>query len=452
NASPLQYVDIVLMLQTMSILGSTGIEKDLTLPAIAVVALPRGSGIVTRCLLELKRRKSFGGKWKVKIRYQGILETFEDPSLVEIHVRTAQNTLAGDGVGICDDLITLEITSPDVCDLTLIDLPGITTVPFKDQPEDIGDQIRRLILKMAHSVDPKGARTLDIITIPDLVGKGAEPEKSVIGQVVHLNKGYVIVKCPGQSDIIQKISLADATRLEMEFLKNHHFRLFFPLLEQNKVTIQCLSTRSGRSYQVKLTIPLPYLTDEIREHLETVKTVLKKYSTGPPLKRTKMGLKDFIDKIPELCRTGKGVHTFLHPVFQQWYSFLSKTKESRKSFNCQSHNTIPQTKTDKIHLNQEAKVEKKIKEYTNMEPLVYGQDTIFVKGLKDHEDHFKEAFEEEQFNDPDEIEDKNTTATFNCAVFDTRKLTRIHFASTMRYVSQQYDFHNRWWWGWRFYL
>ncbi|XP_070987114.1 interferon-induced GTP-binding protein Mx-like [Oncorhynchus clarkii lewisi] len=190
---------------------STGIEKDLTLPAIAVVC------IVTRCLLELKLRKSFGGKWKVKISYQGIVETFEDPSLVEIQVRTAQNTLAGDGVGICDDLITLEITSPDVCDLTLIDLPGITTVPFKDQPEDIGDQM----------------------------------------------------------------------------------------------------------------------------------------------------------------------------------------------------------KTDKIHLNQEAKVEKKIKEYTNMEPLVYGQDTIFVKGLKDHEDHFKEAFEEEQFNDPDEIEDKNTTATFNCAVFDT---------------------------------
>lgn len=49
--------------------------------------------------------------------------------------------LAGDGVGICDDLISLEITSPDVCDLTLIDLPGITRVPVKGQPEDIGDQV-----------------------------------------------------------------------------------------------------------------------------------------------------------------------------------------------------------------------------------------------------------------------------------------------------------------------
>lgn len=55
----------------------------------------------------------------------------------------AQNVLAGDGVGICDELISLEITSPDVCDLTLIDLPGITRVPVKGQPEDIGDQVCR---------------------------------------------------------------------------------------------------------------------------------------------------------------------------------------------------------------------------------------------------------------------------------------------------------------------
>ena len=54
---------------------------------------------------------------------------------------TAQIELAGDGVGICDDLITLEIMSPNVCDLTLIDLPGIARVPLQDQPEDIGEQV-----------------------------------------------------------------------------------------------------------------------------------------------------------------------------------------------------------------------------------------------------------------------------------------------------------------------
>lgn len=58
--------------------------------------------------------------------------------------------LAGDGVGICEDLISLEITSPDVCDLTLIDLPGITRVPVKGQPEDIGDQVMHFILQYVH--------------------------------------------------------------------------------------------------------------------------------------------------------------------------------------------------------------------------------------------------------------------------------------------------------------
>uniref|UniRef100_A0A674BJF2 Myxovirus (influenza virus) resistance F n=1 Tax=Salmo trutta TaxID=8032 RepID=A0A674BJF2_SALTR len=483
---------------------SIGIEKDLALPAIAVVgdqssgkssvlealsgvALPRGSGIVTRCPLELKLRKSFGGKWKAKISYQGVVETFEDPSLVEIHVRTAQNTLAGDGVGICDDLITLEITSPDVCDLTLIDLPGITRVPVTGQPEDIGDQIRRLILKfikkqetinlvvvpcnvdiattealrMAQSVDPEGARTLAILTKPDLVDKGAEPDilKIVNGQVVHLNKGYIIVKCRGQNDINQKISLADATRLEMEFFKNHHH--FSPLLEQNKVTTQCLATKLTQDLVDHIKTSLPYLTDQIREHLETVKTELKKYSTGPPLERKKMGpylterLMDFIDKIHELCRIGnsseKNLHTFLRPVFQQWDSYLSNTKGSflnkveamiknydkehrgrelitfsdycvyehavqkhilglqepaldvlkairdttQLAKELRSHNKIPQTKIDEIQMKQEAKVEKRIKEYINMERLVYTQDK--------------------------EIED--ITATFNCTAFDSRKLT-----------------------------
>uniref|UniRef100_A0A674BL19 Myxovirus (influenza virus) resistance F n=1 Tax=Salmo trutta TaxID=8032 RepID=A0A674BL19_SALTR len=476
---------------------SIGIEKDLALPAIAVVgdqssgkssvlealsgvALPRGSGIVTRCPLELKLRKSFGGKWKAKISYQGVVETFEDPSLVEIHVRTAQNTLAGDGVGICDDLITLEITSPDVCDLTLIDLPGITRVPVTGQPEDIGDQIRRLILKfikkqetinlvvvpcnvdiattealrMAQSVDPEGARTLAILTKPDLVDKGAEPDilKIVNGQVVHLNKGYIIVKCRGQNDINQKISLADATRLEMEFFKNHHH--FSPLLEQNKVTTQCLATKLTQDLVDHIKTSLPYLTDQIREHLETVKTELKKYSTGPPLERKKMGpylterLMDFIDKIHELCRIGnsseKNLHTFLRPVFQQW-DILNKVEAMIKNYDkehrgrelitfsdycvyehaVQKHilglqepaldvlkairgmvqaefrhvceacfKSYPQlrclTKIDEIQMKQEAKVEKRIKEYINMERLVYTQDSIFIKGLKDHKDQLKE--------------------------------------------------------------
>lgn len=53
----------------------------------------------------------------------------------------AQDEMAGVGVGISDDLISLEIASPEVPDLTLIDLPGIARVAVKGQPENIGEQV-----------------------------------------------------------------------------------------------------------------------------------------------------------------------------------------------------------------------------------------------------------------------------------------------------------------------
>ena len=54
----------------------------------------------------------------------------------------AQDEMAGVGVGISDDLISLDISSPDVPDLTLIDLPGIARVAVKGQPENIGEQVK----------------------------------------------------------------------------------------------------------------------------------------------------------------------------------------------------------------------------------------------------------------------------------------------------------------------
>lgn len=54
----------------------------------------------------------------------------------------AQNVIAGDGVGISQELINLEVSSPHVPDLTLIDLPGITRVAVGNQPADIGRQVK----------------------------------------------------------------------------------------------------------------------------------------------------------------------------------------------------------------------------------------------------------------------------------------------------------------------
>lgn len=61
--------------------------------------------------------------------------------------------MAGTGGAISAELISLEIWSPDVPDLTLIDLPGIARVAVGDQPKDIGEQVKlSLICQPVHRV------------------------------------------------------------------------------------------------------------------------------------------------------------------------------------------------------------------------------------------------------------------------------------------------------------
>uniref|UniRef100_UPI0014464476 interferon-induced GTP-binding protein Mx-like n=1 Tax=Epinephelus lanceolatus TaxID=310571 RepID=UPI0014464476 len=194
-------VEEYFVLPTVAVIGDQSSGKSSVLEALSGVALPRGSGVVTRCPLELKmKRKNEGEGWSGKISYQtceadiedseaeSILTEdsikIEDPEDVEEMIREAQDKLAGDGLGISNDLISMEITSSDAPDLMLIDLPGISRVALQGQDENIGDQIKQLIhkyitrqetiilvvvpcnvdiattegLKMAQEVDPDGER------------------------------------------------------------------------------------------------------------------------------------------------------------------------------------------------------------------------------------------------------------------------------------------------------
>uniref|UniRef100_A0A8D2DAC2 Dynamin-type G domain-containing protein n=1 Tax=Sciurus vulgaris TaxID=55149 RepID=A0A8D2DAC2_SCIVU len=255
-------------------LRALGVEQDLPLPAIAVigdqssgkssvlealsgVALPRGSGedrsliIAAGHLVASRANEEAGAGGGVAGQGQLLDEEVElsEASQVEGEVNKAQNIIAGSGLGISDELISLEVSSPGVPDLTLIDLPGITRVAVGDQPADIGRQIKRLIrkyiqkqetinlvvvpsnvdiatteaLSMAQEEDPDGDRTIGILTKPDLVDKGTEDQ--VVGVVrnlvCHLKKGYMIVKCRGQQDIQTRLSLAKALQKEKAFFEDH---------------------------------------------------------------------------------------------------------------------------------------------------------------------------------------------------------------------------------------
>ncbi|XP_063069871.1 interferon-induced GTP-binding protein Mx-like isoform X2 [Engraulis encrasicolus] len=302
-------------------LRSLGVEQDLALPAIAVigdqssgkssvlealsgVALPRGTGIVTRCplVLKLKSVSAVGTSWRGVLSYQKqktekITVELSDPAEVGNAIIKAQNALA-EGKDISHEMINLEIHGTNVPDLTLIDLPGIARVATGNQSHDIEEKIKTLIqkfikkqetinlvvvpanvdiatteaLKMAKTVDPDGQRSLGILTKPDLVDKGAEEGvvNTLRNEVIPLKKGYMVVKCRGQLDINDNMTLTKALDKERKFFTDHtHFNIF---LDEGRASIPHLSERLTRelvSHINKITRFNKALTDIVRAEEDT---------------------------------------------------------------------------------------------------------------------------------------------------------------------------------------
>ncbi|KAG9333422.1 hypothetical protein JZ751_012682 [Albula glossodonta] len=442
------YIDLVDSLRQI------GIERDVALPAIAVIG-DQSSGKSS-----LKRLKG-GVQWKAVMSYKGQLISFDDPRLVESHIREAQNRLAGKDVGICDDPISLEISSHDVCDLTLIDLPGIARVPVKGQPDDIGDQIKRLImafvkktetimlvvvpcnvdiatteaLRMAQEVDPEGKRTLAVLTKPDLVDKGTERNvlDIVENKVIPLSKGYLIVKCRGQKDIDDKISLSEATWREREFFRTHKYFSF--LLSQDKATTRCLANKLTHDLVNHIKISLPIISEEVNKLLWDTRKALGQFERGPPLELYEMKiylmdiLVDFNSKIDRLCAgevfNEENLYCEFRAEFKKWKDHLDEKSATVKEYD-QKHRgkelpgfsnykvfdrviqdvveelTEPakdtlKNKIKNIQSKQEAKVEERIEEQFKMEKLVYTQDAIYRKYLKEiHHDTKQDESDEEE--------------------------------------------------------
>jgi Dynamin central region/Dynamin family len=129
-----------------------------------------------------------------------------------------------------DDLLSIELCGPDKQNLSVIDIPGIFRTPtdgvttnddmalvrkimyryIRDERTIIlavipsnTDIATQEIISIAKEVDPKGLRTLGVLTKPDLVDKGAEENvmSLVQGKRNPLRLGYCIVRNRGQSEL-----------------------------------------------------------------------------------------------------------------------------------------------------------------------------------------------------------------------------------------------------------
>ena len=253
---------IPIMNKMQDIFTQLGVSNSIDLPQIAVVGgqsagkssvlenfvgrdfLPRGSGIVTRrpLILQLITGPVEYGeflhcKGKKFMDFLSIMKEIEDET----------DRVTGTSKGISNLPINLRVYSPHVLSITLIDLPGLTKIAVGDQPQDIEQQIKDMIMQficketclilavtpantdlatsdaltLAKSVDPEGLRTIGVLTKLDLMDEGTDARDIIDNKVYALRRGYVPVVNRSQKDITGKKDIKAAVAAERKFFLTH---------------------------------------------------------------------------------------------------------------------------------------------------------------------------------------------------------------------------------------
>ncbi|XP_037649201.1 dynamin-3 isoform X2 [Sebastes umbrosus] len=242
--------------------STIGQSCNLDLPQIAVVGgqsagkssvlenfvgrdfLPRGSGIVTRRPLILQLVNNIA-EYAEFLHCKG--KKFVDFEEVRSEIEAETDRITGSNKGISPIPINLRVYSPNVLNLTLIDLPGMTKVAVGDQPVDIEHQIRDMLmqfitkesclilavtpanmdlansdaLKIAKEVDPQGLRTIGVITKLDLMDEGTDAKDILENKLLPLRRGYIGVVNRSQKDIDGKKDIRVALAAERKFFLSH---------------------------------------------------------------------------------------------------------------------------------------------------------------------------------------------------------------------------------------
>eukprot|EP01022_Parablepharisma_sp_SALTPOND_P015843 TRINITY_DN2269_c0_g1_i1.p1 TRINITY_DN2269_c0_g1~~TRINITY_DN2269_c0_g1_i1.p1 ORF type:complete len:710 (-),score=86.95 TRINITY_DN2269_c0_g1_i1:6404-8533(-) len=234
-------------LPVIAVVGAQSTGKSSVLETIVGKDfLPRGSGIVTRRPLILQLRHITDSKDYAIFSHKPDV-IYEDFDEVRSEIEADTDRIAGKNKGISSQPIILKVFSKEVLDLTLVDLPGLTKVPVKDQPHNIEEILRGIVLdvvkrenclilavtagntdlansdaiKLAREVDPKGDRTIGVITKLDLLDKGTDAMEILEGHLYPLKLGYIGVVCRSQKDINEGKSMREALKSEQEFFNRH---------------------------------------------------------------------------------------------------------------------------------------------------------------------------------------------------------------------------------------
>lgn len=255
----------------------TNVQFDTTLPELVMVGtqssgkssvlngiigmdiLPTDSKIATRVPLRIIMNKGEQGSngWvdfnngEEKINISVPRPLPEEVTQIRKFIQQKTIELAGDNMNISSTPILLQIYSPHVPNLSLVDLPGLTMVACTDkgQPEDIKQRIEKLVisyiqnpktiiitvmqaradletdlgLALVKSHDKDGSRTIGVLTKPDLMNNDTHVGYYITNQIsknLMLTHGYYLVKNRNKVES-QQADIIKGFELEKNYFNNH---------------------------------------------------------------------------------------------------------------------------------------------------------------------------------------------------------------------------------------
>ncbi|AAB71953.1 similar to 'Mx' GTP-binding proteins [Arabidopsis thaliana] len=206
-----------IQLPTIVVVGDQSSGKSSVLESLAGISLPRGQGICTRVPLVMRLQRSRSPEPEIWLEYGDKIVPTDEEHIAQT-ICAATDVIAGSGKGVSDTPLTLHVKKAGVPDITMVDLPGITRVPVNGQPENIYEQISRMVMKyiepqesiilnvlsatvdfttcesirMSKQVDKTGERTLAVVTKADMAPEGLL--QKVTADDVSIGLGYVCVR------------------------------------------------------------------------------------------------------------------------------------------------------------------------------------------------------------------------------------------------------------------
>ncbi|GAB2232360.1 hypothetical protein Droror1_Dr00011392 [Drosera rotundifolia] len=307
-------------LPTVAVVGGQSSGKSSVLESIVGRDfLPRGSGIVTRRPLVLQLHKTEGGAQEYAEFLHLPKRRFTDFAAVRKEIQDETDRVTGKTKMISPVPIHLSIYSPNVVNLTLVDLPGLTKVAVDGQPDSIVEDIENMVrsyvakpnciilaispanqdiatsdaIKLAREVDPSGERTFGVLTKLDLMDKGTNALDVLDGRSYRLQHPWVGIVNRSQADINKNVDMIAARRNEREYFAT-------------SPDYSHLASKMGSEYLAKLLSK--HLESVIRARIPSITSLISKNIDELEAELDRLGRPVAVDAgaqlytILELCR------------------------------------------------------------------------------------------------------------------------------------------------------